>query len=174
MADDRQARHYPDDLQVDKFNLPDEWERQPALYMHWAEEAVYAQTVRDRINEQLKLLAAQLDSDIRINFVAYGFEKPPTNPAVEAAIAQQETYMAKKEELAKAAQHAKIMEAARSAMDQKRRALTGLTELQIAGFYAANTAPPQHKVSTAVKRQAALGDEVETKTKKKTTRKLKK
>jgi hypothetical protein len=171
MAEDRATRYYPDDLQIDKFNLAEEWEHQPTLYMYWAEEAVYAQTQRDRVSEQLKLLAAQLDSDIRINWKAYGFPKAPTEGAIKAAIEQQESYMEKKEALAKATEHAKIMEAARSGMDHKRRALDNLTDLQIAGFYGANTAPPQHKVGAAVKQQAALADEVESKTK--TPRKLK-
>lgn len=170
MAEDRAVRYYGDDLQIDKFNLPEEWERQPSLYMYWAEEAVYAQTVRDRIAEQLKLLAAQLDSDIRINWQAYGFQKAPTESAVKAAIEQQQSYMDKKEELAKATEHANIMAAARGGFEHKRRALTSLTELQIAGFYTANTAPPQHAVDAAKKRQAELADEIENKTK---TRKLK-
>jgi hypothetical protein len=161
MAEDRATRYYPDDLQVDKFNLAEEWERMPTLFMYWAEEAVYSQTVRDRIAEQLKLMAAQLDSDIRINWEAYGFQKAPTESAIKAAIEQQETYKAKKKELANASEHAKIMEAARSGMEHKRRALNGLTELQIAGFYGANTAPPKHAVDAAKKKQAALADELE-------------
>lgn len=163
MAEDRKPRQYREDLLIDKFNLAGEWERQPQLFMYWAEEAVYSETVRNQVKEQLKLLAAQLDSDIRLNWKEYGFDKAPTNPAVEAAIEQQESYMAKKEELAKANEQTNIMRAAQNGMEHKRRALTNLTSLQIAGFYGANTAPAQHAISGAKKAQADLGDELEAK-----------
>jgi hypothetical protein len=166
----REVRHYPDDMLIDKFNLPGEWERQPQLFTYWAEEAVYAQTVRDQITQQLELLKAQLDSDIRINFAAYGFSAKPTEAAIKAGILQQETYAAKVAELSDATKHMNIMNAAKAGMEHKRRALTSLTELQIAGFYGANTAPPQAKVSSAKKSQAALGDELEAKQKRTLTK----
>lgn len=161
MAEDRKTRYYPDDLLIDKFNLAGEWERQPQLFMYWAEEAVYAQTVRDQIKQQIELLKAQLDSDIRINFKAYGFEAKPTEAAVKAAVLQQQTYLDKLAELTKASEHANIMGAAENGMEHKRRALTNLTSLQIAGFYGANTAPAQHAVFGAKKAQAAQKEGLE-------------
>ena len=174
MAEESRAtRYYRDDLLIDKFNLAGEWERQPQLFIYWAEEAVYAQTVRDQIKEQLDLIKAQLDSDIRLNWKEYGFDAKPTEPAITAAALQQQGYLDKQEELKKATEHANIMAAAKAAFDHKRRALTSLTELQIAGFYGANTSPPQHAVAGAKKAQAALGDDLESKQKDKQKRKLK-
>ena len=166
----REIRHYQDDLLIDKFNLAGEWERQPQLFIYWAGEAVYAQTVRDQISQQLDLIKAQLDSDIRLNWKEYGFDAKPTEPAIKAAALQQQGYVDKLAELSAATEHGNIMAAARAGFEHKRRALTSLTELQIAGFYGANTAPAQHAVSGAKKSQAVLGDEIE---QKQTKRKLK-
>jgi len=152
---DQEPREYRADMLIEKYDLPMEWERQPQLYLYWAEEAVFAQTERDSINSQLELLRAQLDSDIRLHPAEYGFvdgEKKaikPTEPAIKACILQQPTFKDKSDELATATERVNIMNAAKAGMDHKRRALTSLTELQIAGFYGANTAPAESQIAGA-------------------------
>lgn len=170
MASDQEPREYREDMLIEKFDLPMEWERQPQLYLHWAEEAVFAQTERDSISSQVDLLRAQLDSDIRLHPAEYGFVDgdqnaiKPTEPAIKACILQQPNFKEKSEELASATQTVNIMNAAKAGMDHKRRALTSLTELQIAGFYGSNTAPSENQIAGARSGQQSRSDAVETAT----------
>jgi hypothetical protein len=142
-------RDYKEDLQINIHALPAEWERQPQLFIYWAEEHAYAMQKRDKAKERVDLLRAQLDSDLRINFTEYGFTAKPTEAAISAAILQQPDYMTALEELSDANVNLNLMLAAKNGMETKRKALENLTQLQIAGFYGANTAPAQAKVAAA-------------------------
>jgi hypothetical protein len=153
-----EERDYRTDVQIDPQGLPAEWERQPQLFIYWAEEHAYAMQKRDKAKERLDLLRAQLDSDLRINFTEYGFSAKPTEAAIAAAVLQQPDYIKAQDELSDEYVNVNIMLAAKSGMETKRKALENLTQLQIAGFYGANTAPAQAKVAHAKKAQTKQKD----------------
>ena len=144
-----QEHDYKEDAQIDPQALPAEWERQPQLFIYWAEEHAYAMQKRDKAKERLDLLRAQLDSDLRINFTEYGFAAKPTEAAIAAAILQQPDYIKAQDALSDEYVNVNIMMAAKNGMETKRKALENLTQLQIAGFYGANTAPAQAKIAAA-------------------------
>lgn len=144
---------YKADVLIDIHALPAEWERQPQLFIYWAEEHAHAMQRRDQAKDQLDLQRAQLDSDLRINFTEYGFAAKPTEAAISAAILQQPDYATAVTKLSDESVNMNIMMAAKNGMETKRKALENLTQLQIAGFYGANTAPAQAKVAHAKKAQ---------------------
>jgi len=158
-----QRRDYKDDLNIDIYNLPMEWEAQPQLFIYWAEEHAYAMQRRDKAKEQLDLLRAQIDSDLRLNFGEYGFAAKPTETAIASAILQQPTYIEAQNKLAEEQLNVNLMLAAKSGMETKRKALENLTSLQIAGFYGANTAPAESKVAHAKTAQNKQREHMSTK-----------
>jgi hypothetical protein len=152
MADGQKSRVLADDLYVDRNDLPTEWEKQPQLYMYWAEEYAWAVMDRDKAKDQLDLVAADLDSAIRTDPAAYELVKV-TEASVAAAVKKQQSYGDAVEKLHQANLVVNRMAAARSAMDHKRKALEHLTTLAVNEFYSSNTAPASSQVTRGKKAQ---------------------
>ena len=124
---------YKDDMCIDKFSLDAELVRQPSLYTKWAQAEVDAQDDRDRAKDQLDIIKAQLDQEIRSN-------AKPGERTTEAAIAnaivldpryrrQMDVYLGKIKE-------AKTLQVARESLEHKRRSLGKLVDLYISGYWA--------------------------------------
>jgi len=145
-------RDLTEDLWINKVDLPGEWERQPQLFMYWAEEYAYAILTRDREKDQVELILADLDGAIRADPDAYGLKKV-TDASVSAAAKRTQTYIDGQERLHQANLVVNRMAAARSAMDHKRKALDNLTSLALADFYGSNTAPAESRVAHSKKGQ---------------------
>ena len=162
MAEEQGVRVLADDLFVDRHDLPSEWEKQPQLYMYWAEEYAWAVMDRDKAKEQLELKAADLDSAIRTDPAAYELVKV-TEASVAGAVKVQPEYQQAQEKLHQANLVVNRMAAARSAMDHKRKALEHLTTLAINEFYSSNTAPAASTVSRGKKAQEKFAEKQESK-----------
>lgn len=157
MAEEQAVRELADDLFVDRHDLPSEWEKQPQLYMYWAEEYAWAVMDRDKTKDQLDLVMADLDSAVRNDPAAYGLSKV-TEASVAAAAKRSDEYQQAQEKLHQANLVVNRMAAARSAMDHKRKALEHLTTLAINEFYSSNTAPAASQVSRGKKAQEKFAE----------------
>ena len=136
---------YKEDLKIDKHRLDFEWERQAQLYMKWAE--AYAQAVldRDRAKELLDVVRAELDSKIRKSPADFGFDKKPTESAITNTVVQQEEYRKAYDKLIQAQSNMNILAGAKEAMSHKKKALEGITQLMVSGFYAEPNIPAKAK-----------------------------
>lgn len=154
--ENRAVRSLKEDLRIDKSNLPGEWEKQPEVYRYWAEEYAIGTMERDQAKDRLELVTADLDLVIRRDPSAYELTKP-TESAVVSAIKQQCSYGEALDQLNKAKHEVNCMVAARDAMEHKRDALKQLGALAIAGFYSANTAPPESSVNKGQRLRQKFG-----------------
>ena len=127
---------YKEDLTIDKFSLPEEWERQPQLYMQWAEAHALAMDEVSRAKEQLDLVKAELDEQIRVDPERFGFDKKPTEAAISACIVKQTIYNDAYKHYLEKNKSSNILAGAKEAMNHKKKALEGLTQLLLGGFYA--------------------------------------
>lgn len=126
--------NYQDDVSIDKHSLDEELVRQPNLFMLYAKEVVEAIVTRDRAKENLDVVKAMLDAEIRNNWETV-FEKKPTETAITNWIIQQEKYKEVVENYIEAKKQASILEAAKEAMNHKKSSLGKLVELFLAGYY---------------------------------------
>jgi len=142
------------DIKIDKLNLPKEWEEHAEIYRYWAEEYALSTLERDQAKEQLELIAADLDLAIRADPKGYDLDKIAES-GVKSTIKMQPEHQDAQEKYNQAKYKATRMQAAKDAMEHRRDALKSLEKLAIAGFYTANTAPPE----AAVKKSKALREE---------------
>ena len=77
-----------DILEIDKFSLDEEWERQSVLYMEWAERVAEKQLHRDRMKFNLEYVKANLDYQIRSSPEKYGITRV-TEASIQNAIINQ-------------------------------------------------------------------------------------
>jgi len=126
---------YGSDVSIDRFDLELEWEKQSELYMKYAEEHANAVASRDHIKTQLNTLKAEIDLQIRKNYGIYGFDKKPTETAIQSSIVVQEEYIKKQTELNTQTHTVNILSAAKEALIHKKDALGGLTKLWLNNYY---------------------------------------
>lgn len=127
-------RSYKDDLRIDENNLEVEWMKQPRLYMYWAEQETAAQVERDKLQRRLTVLHAEYDAKIRAAPKTFGIEKI-SEPAIKNTIQKIEEYRELELSLIEANKNLKLLSAAVTAFEHKKRSLTKLTDLWIAGYY---------------------------------------
>lgn len=127
---------YEEDLKINLNDLAENWDKQPQLYMKWAEKYAQAYFERDKKKEKLEIVKAQIDMDIRTNLDNYGFDKKPTEAAISAKILMQPEYQAASTSVIEANRDMNIYNAAKTAMDHKKKALEMLSYLSTSGLYA--------------------------------------
>lgn len=150
---------FKDDLIVDKYNLHLEWEKQPSLYMKWAELHANALQDQDRAKEQLDLVRANVDSKIRKNPDEYGLEKV-TESAISACIPKQEEYQVAQSALIEAKRNVAVLAGAKEAMAHKKKAIEMLTQLVIFGYYSDPKIPKDFVDKMGDKRRREINEDL--------------
>ena len=128
---------YEYDLNIDKYSLDLEWEKQAQLYMKWSERYAEAVRNRDRAKEKLELVRAAIDEDIRLNPEKYGFDKKPTESAISAMIIKSDKYIEANRVFIESTKEMNVLAGAKEAMAHKKKALESITQLWLGGYYAA-------------------------------------
>ena len=67
-----EKRSYTEDLNIDKDSLEIEWEKQPRLFIYWAEREVDAQEERDKAQRNMSVIKAEMDAKVRKDPEKYG------------------------------------------------------------------------------------------------------
>jgi len=127
--------NFKDDLQINKFALDLEWEKQPVLFIEWAEKSVEASFVKDKTKEKLELIMAELDMEMRKDPNSFGIEKITETVVlntIKRHLKYQEIYNLYLESI----KSFKLFEIVKEAFDHKKKALEKLTDLFISGYWA--------------------------------------
>jgi hypothetical protein len=127
-------RSYKDDLRIDEHNLETEWKQQSRIYMYWAEQEAEAQMVRDKLQRKLNVTHAEMDAKIRGAPKTYGIDKL-SEPAIKNTILKTKEYREIELQLIEANKELKLFSGAVTGCEHKKRALSKLTDLWIAGYY---------------------------------------
>jgi hypothetical protein len=125
---------FKEDLKIDKYSLDEEWIKQPSLFLEWAEKVVDAQTERDKTKDQLDLIKAELDAEIRADPKRFNLDKL-TEAAVSNAIIQAEKFRAAQLVQFEKVRSVRVLEVAKEAFEHKKKALENLTQLYLSGYY---------------------------------------
>ena len=112
------------EVSIDPNALDTEWERQASLVMKCATEHADAIYERDKIKENIEFTRADLDSAIRKNPEKYGLTKI-TEGAVKSAIDKHPDFKDLQEQLHDANRTVNIFAGARSAFENKKKAILG-------------------------------------------------
>ncbi len=129
---------FKDDLQIDKYSLDEEWERQPQLFLKYAEDQAEYETRRDRLKDLIEVEKAEIEKDIREFPSNYNLEKV-TNDSVRAIIVTDEKIKEMQKEYFSFFKTAKVYGALTKSLDHKKKALEKLTELHLSGYYSKPT-----------------------------------
>jgi hypothetical protein len=148
------------DLCVNKHDLPGEWERQHQLYMDWVEIWAFSVTERDKQKTAVELEEADMDALVRADPQAFDIKKL-TEGAIKSAVKNSTDYQKAVDRLHKATLFMNRMAGAKTAFEQRRKALENLTELAIAGFYSATSGPAQSQVNRSKAARADFSKRME-------------
>jgi len=137
---------YQEDLEIDKYNLHEQWEIQPSLYIKWAEKSAEAMYERDKAKEQLDLISAEVEFEIRNNPLNYGLKEKPTESAIKSKIIIDEKYIKSNENYLLSKKNAAIISGVLVALEHKKKALEAEVSLWLGGYYSEIKVPQEmHK-----------------------------
>jgi hypothetical protein len=131
---------YELDIRIDETALDVEWLDQPSLMFRYARNAAQARQIVDRKKENLDVVKAELDTDIRTNPGEYDLEKL-TEGAILNTILQQKKYRDAYKDYVDAKYEADIAQAAVVAMAQRKDALENLVRLHGQQYFAGPKMP---------------------------------
>jgi hypothetical protein len=142
-------------VEIDAYQLDQEWVKQPGFYHRYAVQLADAKRVADGWKAQVEVVRAELYTAILADPGQFGLTKT-TEEAVKNCITIQPAYRQAQQQLLEARHAVDILEAAVAAIDQKKRALESLVQLQLSDYYAKPRAPKaaECSVESAVRRRA--------------------
>jgi len=115
---------YYDDLDVDSYNLLEEWQAQPGLYLSYAETSTEVQEEADNKKDELDVLQAQTELSIRNGEYALAPEgMKVTDKAILALVTSDPLVIALKKEYNHAKKDATLMKKVEIAFDQRKKGL---------------------------------------------------
>jgi len=126
--------NFEDEIKIDKHALDYEWERQSSLVYVWGSK--YADSIfeRDKKKEQLELVYAEVDSDIREFPDKYDILKI-TESVVKSKIIQSKAYKMAMSDFLLAKKNCDILSVARNALEHKKKALEFMAQLYLSGYW---------------------------------------
>lgn len=125
---------YEQDLEVDKFDLEREWNKNGSLAMKWAEKAAIAEYELKMAEQNYKIVKAKIDLDVRSSPSDFGWaeSKSPTESFIQSCVRSDPRYTEASDKWAQAIKDAHILKMAENVMNFQRRATCeGLTKLWI-------------------------------------------
>lgn len=135
MKENPYKSEYMQDLNVNKFDLEEEWNKNGVLGMKWAERTAQAEYELKMAEQKYKITKAEVELEVRSDPEQFGWDNPNKAPAegwITATVRCSPSYLVASENLATAMRNAHILKAAEANMQfQRRAACEGLTKLWI-------------------------------------------
>jgi len=132
-------------LEIDEYNLEQEWSRQPKLFFEWAKKAADSRLKMDEAKTAVEITRAEVDSEVRANPARFGIEGRITEKVVEAAVCQSSRYAGAVRKLGVAKHRYDVLSALVSALEQRKSALENLVRLYLSNYYSEPKAPKDCK-----------------------------
>ena len=123
-------------MEVDKNMLDVQWEEHAEIYFQYVEISSACSQVIDGLKDELSVAEAEKDFKLRSNPDKYGIEKV-TNDVVKAFVAKDKKLAEKRQEIQEWMYYDRILRGALTSIEHRKRALTKLSDLYIAGYYSA-------------------------------------
>lgn len=122
-------------FEIDVLSLHKEWEKQPELYLTYAEKLAKAKRNLDRIKNQLEVIRSTVSMKIRNNPSKFGIEKV-TESCITSAVLTHKKVKAGIKKVTQAKYKVDMYLASVGACDHRKKALENLVYLQGQGYYA--------------------------------------
>ena len=136
MSDD-----YKKDIKIDLATLDTDWVEHAELQIEWGEKWANAVAKKDRAKENLDVVKAEIDTQIREQYRA---KQKPTETAIASMVTTSEAYRSAYKDVIDTNEEVNILQVAKTAFEQARKkALEGLTQLWIAGYYSTPKIPEE-------------------------------
>lgn len=132
---------YKKDLEIDFSNLEECWRTQASNYMKWSEKWANAVAERDRAKELVETIRAEVDAEIR---AMYG-KKKPTEAAISSKVDLDGRYKDAVQNYIEKTRIANLYYSTKSAFESRKKALEGLTQLWLGGYWSEPKIPYQIK-----------------------------
>lgn len=139
---------YESDMKIDCDALDIEWLQQPKLYMKWAELSAKADAEVRRAKENLKIVDAGVDKEVR------EFMTKVTDSLIKAEVERDPSHQQAVHELNTALYNADICSAAVKAVEQKKYSLENAVKLWIGSYFAGPKEPRNISKEMGVKERA--------------------
>jgi len=130
-----EINEFENDRSIDKFELDEEWKKQPDLYFKWADLFAKASLLVDKIKDALEVRKAQIDKAVRANPKDFGIEKV-TNEAINNIVILDDEYRKLSQELIQAKYEESVLGAVVKTMEHKKQALENIVKLFLNNYYA--------------------------------------
>lgn len=139
--------NYSDDIQINKYNLPDECARHASLFYKISEDLAIAKAELDSMQDELKLHLSECDIEIRSTWND-SFGKM-TEAGIAARILMLSTVTSRKEAIREKEKEVALLDAAKGAFEHRKYMLNNLTSLFIGSFYSTpEGSRPENKTSS--------------------------
>lgn len=156
-----------DDLSVDKYHLDTEWENYPDIYDKWGRRLADAIFDRDSAKDNLDLIRAELDADIRQSPSEFGIERL-TESAIQAAITLELKYKQARIKLNRKQRAVNRLTSGLKAVSSKKTALENEVRLYLGNYFSeAVMADSDFQITIDNNRTEATRPQLPPKTKKK-------
>lgn len=136
-------RNYEEDLQINKDALEIEWEKQAMIYFYWAKKEAEALEVKERANQKLSIVQAEMDAKIRSSPADYGLADKTTETAIKNVLSNSQEYLAAENDVIEKNKIARILAAAVKAFDHKKTGLTKLSDLWLGSYWSSSGGAPR-------------------------------
>lgn len=128
------------DVEVDLYNLHEEWVKQPILVKKWSRLEDDAKKALDTAKKNLVLLKAEVSLDIRKMPKEYGFDKV-TNDIVDSLLTTDQRIGKAEAEVSEAQYNLNILSTAVKAIDSKGKAIEGVIKLYGMEYFQVTNVP---------------------------------
>jgi hypothetical protein len=122
-------------LEIDENNLPVEWQGQANMMLQVGVDMADAQQEADEAQARFSVVVAKLDAAIRAEPAEFGISKV-TETTVQHAVVRQPEHIAAQGDLFAARHTLNVMKAAVQAVQHRKSALQGMTDLWLRQWHA--------------------------------------
>lgn len=133
-------RKFHDDQRLDPNHLDMAAALQAETFFHWAQQAVHARKVADRVKLNVELVENLLSSECRLDPESFHLIKI-TEAAISSAVKNHPDYKAAMENLIDARHEMSLLDAAVEAMEQRKRMIEVLITLHGQQYFAGPSVP---------------------------------
>jgi len=148
---------YRQDIEINEFDLLDEWERQPGLYIKWAERAAKAEKIGLSLGKQRKIKQSELYKKYRKQFVDNS--EKFTDMMLDAHVRSDQEYKDITNEWINAEEEAQILADVKWAFQQRKSSLEQIQDGIKSGLFSA----PQEKKEKKLEAQKGLRESLKNK-----------
>jgi len=143
-------------LAVDKHDLDNEWVGHCTLVMKWTERAVRAKREWDRAKNQLELVRAELNLDMRGKPSKYGLPTKPAEKHFESAIVAERSYRDAQKRVINTKFRSDLAQGVVNGLEHRKRTLENLVRLHLSGFYSEPKAGSDEKEEMELAKKRVL------------------